>query len=161
MDHAATIVVKDNKTVEYAEGDHGYGNEVDADQVGHMIVQKRAPSLRRRLVRANHVFGHGALGHGVSQQVELRLDSWRASAGVLLGHAPDQSTNIGFDQWSAGLAGPRFSTPIEPKTLAMPSDHSLRLHDDEGRAPFRPQSRQPRPEYSVTRTQLRLLARPL
>ena len=83
MDHAATIVAKDNKTVEYAECGRRYGEEVDADQVGHVIVQKRAPSLRRRLVRANHVFGHGALGHGVSQQVEIRLDSRRPpSAGV-------------------------------------------------------------------------------
>ena len=48
VDHAATIVAKDDKTVENTEADRRYGEEVDPDQVGHVIVQKRCAKSAKR-----------------------------------------------------------------------------------------------------------------
>ena len=52
VDHAATIVAEDDKAVEHAERGRRHGEEVDGDQVGDMVLQKRPPSLRGRFAGA-------------------------------------------------------------------------------------------------------------
>jgi hypothetical protein len=39
MNHAATIVAKDDETVQHAERDGGHSEKVDADQVGRVIIE--------------------------------------------------------------------------------------------------------------------------
>ena len=67
VNHASTIVAKDDETVQHAEGGGRYTENVDADQVLDMVVQERAPRLRRGLSMTNHVLRHRALGDVVPQ----------------------------------------------------------------------------------------------
>ena len=71
----------------------------------------------------------------------------------------DQRADVvgyGWSSWSAVKALP---PPEHPEGLAMPRDHGLRLDDDEGGSPLRPDATEPYPEEPICRRQLRSLHR--
>ena len=81
---------------------------------------------------------------------------------VLAGHALDQPLDLDFDLGSADLAGSRLTSPIQLESLPMPTNHGVRLHDEQNGLPIRPDLRQKRPEDPITPSQpggFRLLSR--
>ena len=52
------------------------------------------------------------------------------------------------------MTNPAFPFPIQPKTLAVPSDDGLGFHNAQGGAPVGPNSGEPDPNESVARSQL-------
>ena len=155
---APALMPPDDKTVEHTESRRQHGKEVDAGQLTQVIVQKRAPGLRRRSPTADHVLGDRAFGQQMTQQPEFRLDSGRAPSGILRAHLSDKLANFKGDCWSTKLPAPGLPSPIQTKSLTVPMDNRFRLDDHQRGAPTRPQAPQPSPDYAVTRTQLRTFA---
>src|SRR5207245_8722169 len=60
--------------------------------------------------------------------------------------------NISGDRPSP-VASATFQPPEQPEALAMPRDNGLRFHNDKGRSPTVPGTRQPSPEPPVPLSQ--------
>jgi hypothetical protein len=110
----------------------------------------------------DHVLGDRGLRHRDCnlQQFSVNAGSSPARAGEA--HFPDQIANFWrYTRSSFKMA--TFPIPIQSKLLAMPGDDSLRLDEEQCRAPIVPQSRKPDPQDTVspTETQLTPTARTL
>ena len=125
VDDATTIMTQHDETVKHAKSGRMHGKEVNARQLVDMIIQKRAPSLRRWLSMTDHVFGDGAFCDVVAQELELGLDAGRTPGWILLGHLPDQSPDRGLDSWPTEFARPGLPAPVKPKTSIEGHDHFL------------------------------------
>ena len=64
-------------------------------------------------------------------------------------HLQDQVPKLGLNQWPSRASGATLPPPVQTKSAAVPPDHRLRPHEDEGLAPTRPKARQPGPEHAV------------
>jgi hypothetical protein len=64
------------KHVKDLEADSGHREEVDGDQLLGMILEKRAPGLRRRFAVAHHVFADAALTDVDAELKQLTVDPW-------------------------------------------------------------------------------------
>ena len=88
------IVPEHDENVQHAKRDGRNSKEVAGSDVRNVIVEERSPSLRRWLTEANHVLGHRPLGDLMSQEKQLRADSWRTPSGILPRHPLDQLTDV-------------------------------------------------------------------
>ncbi len=129
MDHFPTVVPEHDQYVKDTKRGRWHGEEVDGRQVGDMVVQERALRLRGWFAGAYHVLGDGLFGHIMAQQAEFRFNPRCAPGWILPGHPSNQITDLLLESWSARLAGSRFPTPIQPKTLSMPTDDRVWLND--------------------------------
>ena len=66
-------------------------------------------------------------------------------------HLPNEFTNFPSHGGPPGCAAPTFPGPIQPEPFAVPSDHSLWLHDEQCGAPVPPKAGEPNPKYSIRR----------
>src|SRR2546429_2352042 len=57
----------------------------------------------------------------------------------------------------ATFATPTLPSPIEAKSLAMPSDNRLRFDKEQRRSPIVPQPREPNPQDSISPTETELM----
>src|SRR6202008_4795702 len=94
--------------------------EVDGDQLLGMILEKRAPRLRRRFAVAHHVFADAALTDVDAELEQLTVDPWGTPRRVLSAHLSDQTSHLTGDDRSAQLAVPYLPGPEKKKALAMP-----------------------------------------
>ncbi len=106
MDNLSPVMPENDEHVQHAKARGRQGKEVAGGNVRHMIVQKRTPSLRRRLARANQVLGYRPFGDIVAQQKQFRQDSGCAPGRVFARHAPNQVTNLVFDARASGFTSP-------------------------------------------------------
>src|SRR6516164_686695 len=118
-----------------------------------MVIEKGAPSLRRWLAGAHHVLGNRGLGQHESQFEEFSMDPRRSPKGIGQAHPANELTSLFRQFRPSRLSMAAFPAPVQPESLAMPSDHGLRFDDDECRAPTRPKPPQTRPEEPVRRPQ--------
>jgi len=100
-----------------------------------MVLQKRAPSLRRRPSLTRHVLRDGSL-RGLNTQLQqfsvssvLRIGDWPCSSGRISSLVSDYA-------WSTTL--PTLPTPIETKSFSGPRNYCFRFHDYQRRAPLIP-----------------------
>ncbi len=91
----------------------------------------------------------------VAEEGELRLDAPAAPGGVLTGHASDQVAKLGVELRAANRAPHGFPPPVELGALAVPGQDGSELHDDETGSPARRDPREPDPEDSVPRREVR------
>src|SRR5438094_6702901 len=71
-------------------------------------------------------------------------------------HVPDEIPN--FRRYRrATFATPTLPSPIEAKSLAMPSDNRLRFDKEQRRSPIVPQPREPNPQDSISPTETELM----
>ena len=75
----------------------------------------------------------------------------RCAPTVVVGHPPDQLTDFEINSRTARRAFSRLPRPEDTEALAMPSDDRVRLYDDEGIAPVRPNAMKKDPEETVAR----------
>jgi len=133
--------------------------EINSYNVLQVVIEKSAPGLRRRLAMADHVFVNGRFGYFVAKPLKLRVNSRRPPSRVLTTQSPDENSNLGIDLRPPHRFRPRFPSPVESETLLVPSDDSLRLNDEENRAPIGPELGEPNPENPIAIPQLRSFGR--
>src|SRR2546430_10821289 len=76
--------------------------------------------------------------------------------GLARTHVPDEIPN--FRRYRrATFATPTLPSPIEAKSLAMPSDNRLRFDKEQRRSPIVPQPREPNPQDSISPTETELM----
>src|SRR5262245_2444240 len=61
-----------------------------------------------------------------------------------------ESDNLPRNTRTPRPAVANLPSPVQPKSLTMPTDHGFRFDDDQGRAPTRPQARKPNPKTSTS-----------
>src|SRR5262252_1999016 len=108
-----------------------------------MIFQEGAPSLRRRLAAAHHVFAYAGLPDVDAEFEQLAVDARCSPGGILSAHSVDQISHLARDLRSSRLAPSNLPTPEETEALAMPSDHRVRPNNNQHRAPAAPDAGQP------------------
>jgi len=74
MDDASTIMCEYDKNEQNLERDRVHREEVDGNELGHMIGEERSPRLGWRLGMADHVFGDGRLGNLNAQFQKVRRE---------------------------------------------------------------------------------------
>ena len=153
VNHLTSIMPQDHETVENSECCGRHGKEINGCQIGYMVFQKRSPSLRRWLSRAHHVLGNRSLGDRISQHRNFRLNPRCAPGQILARHASDQVSDFWFDSWPSPSTPSRLPPPVQPETLAVPTNHRIWLDDNQRGAPIAPQSGHPDPECAVASTQ--------
>jgi hypothetical protein len=115
---------------QYLEVDRRHPEEVDRDQLLSMILQKCAPSLRRRFAAAHHVFADAALPDIDAELEQFTVDPWCTPVGILSAHLEDQISDLTRNDRSSRLAVPHLPGPENTKALAMPGHDRFGL--DEG-----------------------------
>lgn len=89
------------------------------------------------------------------------MDARCAPGGVLGYHSEDQITNFFGNALSTEDPGhPGDGSPIQCKSGAMPADHRLRAHNDEGLLPSCPESARENPEGFVEQAKVRPRVKP-
>lgn len=71
VNDVSSVVTQHDKGEKYVKRGCGDGEEVDADDVGQMVIQESPPSLRRRISMTYPILAHGCLGDRVTQQCEF------------------------------------------------------------------------------------------
>jgi len=84
-------------------------------------------------------FGDGQLGDGVAEMGEFRLDAPTAPRRILPGQASDEVAELGVEAGTADRVRLGLPAPVESEALAMPSEDSGGLDNDEARPPVRPE----------------------
>jgi len=148
------VVAKDYEGEKDAECRRGDGKEVNRDDISNMVVQEGTPRWKWRLARTDSVLVHGRLGDDVAEKRELGLDTRRSPQRILTRHSSDQLANLGFDPRASGFTL-RLRSAIQLETLPMPSNHGVRLHDEQSGTPIPPNPRSQRPEDPITRPKAR------
>ena len=147
-------MVENDEYVQRHESNSWYNHEVDGDRFGHVVLNERAPSLRRRArSKSFKVTRYCRLGELDSQHEQLAMDSWRAPKGILTSDAGDEVAVFTADPGSAAAV---FGdpAPVQPITGAVPSKYGIRLNDRNRAAPPGAEPRQKNPEHSVRALEL-------
>jgi hypothetical protein len=77
-----------NEAIKQLKTHSRHNEEVDGGDVVDVVLEERTPRLRRRLAMTDHVLPHRRFIHVVTEQLQFRVDPWRAPRGVLTAHAP-------------------------------------------------------------------------
>jgi hypothetical protein len=149
-------VLDDEKTVQHSEGRGRHGEEVEGDDRLAVVAKKRQPFIGRitPALDSPQIARDGPLGEHEAELLQLAVDLRRAPVGVLLCQAPNQDANFLGDSRPAAKR-PRFPTPVQAETSAMPTDDRFGLDDYQRILPARPSRSQDRPEESIQRAQRR------
>jgi hypothetical protein len=98
------------------ETDGGHREEVDGDQLLGMILQESAPSLRRRLAWAHHVFADAAFADVDAEFEQFTVDARCTPTRILSAHPADQIADLAGNEWSSELAASHLPGPEQAKT---------------------------------------------
>ena len=104
---------------------------VDAVAITHQVARRGVIGKRFRDLLS------GPRGTRVGRDVEVRYPP------------AAEITNLAFDFGSTSLSTVRFPAPIEPKSLAVPTDDCSRLHDHQRGSPTIPNLRQANPVHAA------------
>ena len=83
----------------------------------------------------NHVFADGSWGNGDTKLDQFAVNAWSTPQGIGLAHRPNQGNGLWADSLPTGIARAAFPFPEETESFAMPSDHGVRLNDQNVRLP--------------------------
>ena len=111
------------------ERDGGNHEEIGRDQALHVVLQKRAPILRRWPPVSDQVLSNRGLRQLESQFQQFSVNPRSAPARIRQAHPMNQIDDLPRH----GGSSFRMATlplAIQSKSLAMPSDDSLGLDDD-------------------------------
>ncbi len=145
---------------EHIQGLEGHGldrEEVSGPDVRCMIAEEGAPGLGRRPPQGGAAVAADRFGTDLEAELgELAADAHASPARVLPRQPPDQLPHLSRDRRPSRT--PMLSAPPGPVLspgFALPPDYGVRLHDDQGPPPIRPEAREPGPEQTVSRPQPR------
>ena len=117
------------KHVKDLETDRRHREEIDGDQLLGMILQERAPGLRRRFAAAHHVFADAALTDVHAEFEQFAMDAGCTPSGIVPAHLADQIPDIERNDGSTWLAAPHPPVPKQSKAGTMPSHDGFWLDD--------------------------------
>ena len=143
-------MLDDEETVQQPKGHCRHREEVQSHDDFAVILEKRQPVLRRITAAANasQISGEGPFRDDEAKFEKLTVDLRCAPTGIFFRQASDQGADLLGDlRPAAAQVGP--PTPVQPKTGAVPTDDSLRLHDDQDLGPAGPDAAESGPEEPV------------
>jgi hypothetical protein len=124
--------VADHKPdVQQAEPNGGDDDEVHRGDAVFVIAKKRLPALALVAVRISlrEISRDGGDADGETQLLEFRSD-FSGSPTVLIRESTNQGLNLWRD-WRSSKPACRNGSPVEPKTLTVPTDDCVGLDDDQ------------------------------
>ena len=157
MQHASAVMSQHEEYEQDSKTDSRNYEEIDGYHCLDVIFKKGAPSLRRWLAAADHIFGDSCLRHIDAEFLQFPVDSRRAPSCVSGTHLPDQISNLLGSIGSSRAVPVTLPRPIEPKSLPMPCKHGFRFDEQAGISPVRPQTAEPYPKQPVRFSQARTL----
>src|SRR5215475_8932685 len=137
MDDASTMICEHDEDEQNFEPDRMYREEVDRNELGHMIGEERSPRLGWRLGMADHVFGDGRLGNLNAQFQEFSVNSSRSPGCIITTHGSNQIASFFRNTGTSGSAVANLPGPVPLKSLTMPANDGFRFDNDQGRTPTR------------------------
>ena len=154
VQHFSALVRQDHKNVEKLEVQGGHREKIDRDHLPQVIVQERFPVLGRGMRRsADHVFGDGSLGQREAQLEQLAVDAGCAPLRIGPTHVPNERNGVRRHGLSASFCTAALPFPEEAKTLPMPADDGIGLHELEPEPPSAPGTGKPCSEGPVQKAQ--------
>jgi hypothetical protein len=117
--NAATVVGQHEKHVKNLEVNRWPCKEVARDQLLRVILQKRPPSLGRRLAAAHHVFADAALPDVDAELAQLTVDAGRSPTRILTAHPADQIANLTRNRGPSPPATSHLPCPEKPKASTV------------------------------------------
>jgi hypothetical protein len=151
------MVSEDQEDEENSQADGRHREEVNRDQVAHVVGEERAPGLGWRSAPLRHQPGHRAFRDGDSQLQELTMDSRCSPQRIRVGHPGDERGDFGARPRPAHRARCREVGPVVGESTALPSQDGVGTHEHEGVAPSTPELREGAPEEAIGRPESRPL----
>src|SRR5207302_2949152 len=140
MNRTSAVLIENHKDEQELERNRWDNEEICRNQVLGVILEKGSPRLGGRFPVPDHVLGDCCLRHLNTEFQEFPMNARSAPARVGETHVPDEIPN--FRRYRrATFATPTLPSPIEAKSLAMPSDNRLRFDKEQRRSPIVPQPR--------------------
>jgi hypothetical protein len=149
VEDASPVVRQDHEDEQDLEHHRGHGEEVHRDQASEMVIEKRAPHLRRGLAPAAQILGHRRLRDLDAQLLELPVNPRCTPQGVGVSHRANERSDLRGDGRAAGTSSRALPGPIQLEARALPADDGRGLDDGDGIRPATPQARQQDPEQAV------------
>ena len=147
MNDFATAVAKDHQNEQNIEDGCRNSEKINRTLV-RMIFQESSPGLRRRLgPPVKNQIGHRSFGNLETKPEQFAVNPGRAPGRIGYRHFADKITDFPIDSESSRTFG--FDFPKKFKTLLVPADNSIRLHNDKRFAPRIPNSGKQNPEESI------------
>src|SRR5437016_3582265 len=138
------------EAIQELEGQRRHGKEVEGDDHLTMVSEEGEPALGRIVAapQASQISGDCALGNLEAELQKFPVHLRRSPVRILSRHAADESPNLLAHLGSAATR-PRSPAPVQAKARPMPTDHRLRLHNDQNLRPSWPYVPQRGPEEAV------------
>src|ERR1700737_4015511 len=122
VENAPAVMSQHQKHVKHLEANSRHGKEIDGDQLLEVIVQEGAPSLRRRIAAADHVFAHAGLPDVDAELEPFPMDAGCPPSGIFAAHPADQVADFAGKRGSSRLALPNPPRPEETEPPAVPGN---------------------------------------
>ena len=126
---------EDEQDLEHHGGDD---EEVHGDEGLKVVVEERAPGLRRRRPVADQILGDRRLRDLDAQLLEFPVNPRRAPQGVGARHSSDERSHLRVDARTAWPVPAALPGPEEFEDGTLPPDHYGGLDDGDGIVPAGP-----------------------
>jgi hypothetical protein len=147
MDDSPSTVIKYNHGIKQPKRCGRDGEHVDRDDDCHMVPQKAPPSRGGSPGAPRQIPSNGSLTDVDAKLEQFAVDARCAPKRVVDAHLTDQVAYFVARLGPSGTA--RSPSPVNPKALAMPFDHSRRFDEYQGFEDLRPHSVKPDPQEPV------------
>ena len=99
MEDPSTTVLDHEEAIQHAKRQGGHGEEIHGCDDVAVIAKESNPALAGAVgrIQAPEMAGDRALGDVEAELEELAVDSWGTPGGILAGHPPDESPDLGVD----------------------------------------------------------------
>src|SRR5947207_14616049 len=145
VEDPASVMSQHQEYVEDLEAECRNSEQGHRYQVLHVILQEGPPSLRWRLPVTVQVLAHAGLADVHTEFEQFAVNPGRVPGWVRSAHQTDQIAYVFRNRRTPGLAMPDLPCPKKAEAFSVPSDHSLRLDDEECAAPGQPTLRIAKP----------------
>src|SRR4051794_18598116 len=138
---APTLVRKHEEYVEDLKPDSRHGKEVYGHKARQVVLEESPPCLGWRLPVLDQILADAGLPDVDAELQQFAVNARRSPTRIFSAQAADEVADFAWDRRPPGLASPDLPRPEKAKCLAVPSDYSFRLHDNERRTPICPHAR--------------------
>src|SRR6266446_10169892 len=145
MHQPAPVVPQHHEHEQDPKGRRGHREEIQRDQILGVILQKRAPRLRRRPPRPDHELRNRRLRYRQAQLQELAVNPRRTPERIGAADPPNEISELRPDRGPTASAS-TLPRPVAPEPLPVPADHGLWPHQLQRIPPALPEPRQHNPE---------------
>ena len=150
VDDPASIMGEHDEDEEDAERGGRNREEVNRHKVADMVVRECSPGLRGRFPPSRHPPGDGPLRDVDSEFQEFAVHAGCAPQDVGMGDPANQFAYLAILAWLTGTALPGEASPVRGEALSRPTQHGLRLDNEQGLSPVPPRPGKEEPEESIT-----------